>query len=189
MVVGVGLGLCSSPSSAFSCCSCSLGCGTSGSKRGAGNKGAIAGLGLGVREGARGGAGSEGPSHLGGGASQELRGSAGAARRGPVPCPRRVARPPPPLLMALSSNSRFLFLFFRSDTPCGWCRGREGGDTGIGFLCGLLGHQLRLLLLVFWPKYCIYIIYNFFYQKIWGYNCTPMSHHVSAPDLCNKNVF
>lgn len=142
------------------------------------------------RERARGGAGSEAPSCRGGGASQELRGGAGAATPGRCSLPAATclgaAAAPHALELALS-----FFFFFRSDTdtPCGRHRGGEGGDTGIGFLCGLLGHQLRLLLQVFWPKYCIHIIYNFFYQKIWGYNCTPMSHHVSAPDLCNKNVF
>jgi hypothetical protein len=85
---------------------------------------------LGVREGARGGAGSEAPSRLGGGASQELRGSAGAACRGAVPCPRRVARPPPPLLMALSSNSRFLFLFLEAIRCVGGAEAEREGILG-----------------------------------------------------------
>ncbi len=126
MAVGVGLG--SSPSSAFSCCSCSPGCGTSGSKRGAGNKGAMAGVGLGVRER------EEEPGQRRRPAAEvEHRRSSVAAparpRRVAVPCPRRLAWAPPPLLMP--SNSRFLFSFFLEAIPIRRVGGTEAEREGI----------------------------------------------------------
>lgn len=65
--------------------------------------------------------------------------------------------------------------------------GGEGGDTGVGLPVWAIGPPIEMdgwFLQVFWPNYVYtYYIYNFFYQKFWGYNYTPMSQRVSAPAI------